>query len=95
MKLSFKKKNLENKEIINKEIITKKFLNKKVISVICILLVIALGFTIYKVKFAKKATTQSNVKYTTLKKTNISTTISSSGAIKSGDSTNVYSNFDI
>jgi HlyD family secretion protein len=97
--LSFKKKNLENKEITNeeitnKEIIMKKFLNKKVISVICILLVIALGFTIYKVKFAKKATTQSNVKHTTLQKTNISTTISSSGAIKSGDSTNVYSNFD-
>ena len=93
MKLLFKKKNLENKEITNKEIITKKFLNKKVISVICVLLVIALGFTIYKVKFAKKATTQSNVKYTTLKKTNIATAISSSGAIKSGDSTNVYSNF--
>ena len=73
MKLSFNKKNLENKEITNKEIITKKFLNKKVISVICVLLVIALGFTIYKVKFAQKATTtQSNVKYTTLKKTNIS-----------------------
>jgi len=73
----------------------KKFLNKKVISVICVLLVIALGFTIYKVKFAKKAnTTQSNVKYTTLKKTNISTAISSSGAIKSGDSTNIYSNLE-
>ena len=94
MKLLFNKKSLENKEITNKGIITKKFLNKKVISVICVLLVIALGFTIYKVKFAQKATTtQSNVKYTTLKKTNISTAISSSGAIKSGDSTNVYSNF--
>jgi len=78
---------------LNKENIKKIFTNKKVISVICILLVIALGFTIYKVKFAKKATVQSNVKYTTLKKTNISTAISSSGAIKSGDSTNVYSNF--
>jgi HlyD family secretion protein len=94
LKLSFKTKNLDNKEITNKEIITKKFLNKKVISVICVLLAITLGFTIYKVKFAKKAnTTQSNVKYTSLKKTNISTAISSSGAIKSGDSTNVYSNF--
>ncbi|MCE5222336.1 MAG: efflux RND transporter periplasmic adaptor subunit [Clostridium sp.] len=94
MKLLFNKKSSENKEITNKGIITKKFLNKKIISVICVLLVIALGFTIYKVKFAKKAnTTQSNVKYTTLKKTNISTAISSSGAIKSGDSTNVYSNF--
>jgi len=94
LKLLLKKKNLVNKEITNKEIITKKFLNKKVISVICVLLIIALGFTIYKVKFAKSGkTTQSNVKYTTLKKTNISTTISSSGALKSGDSTNVYSNF--
>ncbi len=83
MKLSF-----------NKESIKKIFKNKKVISVICILLIIALGFTIYKVKFAKKATVQSNAKYTTLAKTNISTTISSSGAIKSGNSTNVYSNFD-
>ncbi|HEX9025569.1 MAG TPA: HlyD family efflux transporter periplasmic adaptor subunit [Clostridium sp.] len=79
---------------VNKESIKKIFSNKKVISVICILLVIALGFTIYKVKFAKKATTQSNVKYTTLKKTNISTNISSSGAIKSGDSTNIYSNLE-
>ena len=79
---------------INKENAKKIFLNKKVISVICILLVIALGFTIYKVKFAKKATVQSNVKYTTLKKTNITTNISSSGAIKSGDSTNIYSNLE-
>ena len=84
-----------NKKIlgnINKESIKKVLKNKKVISVICIVLVVALGFTIYKVKFAKKATVQSNVKYTTLKKTNIATNISSSGAIKSGDSTNVYSN---
>ena len=86
MKLSFKN--------INKESIKKIFKNKKVISVICILLVIALGFAIYKVKFAKKATVQSNVKYTTLKKTNIATNISSSGAIKSGDSTNIYSNLE-
>lgn len=93
MKLSLNKKNLVNKEIITKESIKKTFKNKKVISVICVLLVIALGFTVYKVKFAKKAEVQNNVKYTILKKTNISTNISSSGAIKSGDSTNVYSNF--
>ena len=83
MKLSF-----------NKENIKKIFLNKKVISVICIILVVAIGFTIYKVKFAKKAVVQNNVKYTTLKKTNITTNISSSGAIKSGDSTNIYSNLE-
>lgn len=93
MKLSFKK-NLENKDIISKESFKNKFLNKKVISVICILLVIAIGFTIYKVKSAKTTTTQNTVKYTTLKKTNISTTINSSGAIKSGDSTNIYSNLE-
>lgn len=92
MKLSFKK-DLINKDIISKRSFKNIFRNKKAISVICILLVIALGFTIYKVKFAAKPTTQNNVKYTTLKKTNIATAISSSGAIKSGDSTNVYSNF--
>lgn len=93
MKLSFKK-NLVNKDIISKENLKNKFLNKKVISLISVLLVIALGFTIYKVKFAKPATTQSTVKYTVLKKTNVSTTINSSGAIKSGDSTNIYSNLE-
>lgn len=94
MKLSFNKKNLENKEIITKQPLKNIFKNKKVISAICILLVATLGFTFYKVKFAKKPTAQSNVKYTTLKKTNISTSISSSGAIKSGDSTNIYSNLE-
>jgi len=83
------------KLLFDKNLIKKIFTNKKVISVICILLVVTLGFTVYKVKFAKKANTgQSNVKYTTLKKTNISTSISSSGAIKSGDSTNIYSNLE-
>lgn len=91
MKLSLKK-NLINKDIISKESFLNKLRNKKVISVICLLLVIILGFTIYKVKFAKPANTQSTVKYTMLKKSNISTTINSSGAIKSGDSTNIYSN---
>ncbi|OOM74523.1 multidrug export protein EmrA [Clostridium puniceum] len=86
---------LFDKNVINKASIKKIFTNKKIISVICILLVVTLGFTIYKVKFAKKANIgQSNVKYTTLKKTNISTSISSSGAIKSGDSTNIYSNLE-
>lgn len=94
MKLTFNKKNLSNKEIENKGIDKKQFLNKKIISIIAIVLVLTLGFTIYKFKFAKQDNTaQNNVKYTVLKKTNISTAISSSGAIKSGDSTNVYSNF--
>lgn len=93
MKLSFKN-NLINKDIMSKDSFKNMFRNKKVIGVICILLVIVLGFTIYKVKFAKKPATQNSVKYTTLKKTNISTTISSSGAIKSGESTNIYSNLE-
>lgn len=94
MKLLFKKNNLVNKEIIENETIKKKFLTKKnIITATSIILVIAIGFTIYKVKFSKPKVIQNNVKYTVLKKTNISTSISSSGAIKSGDSTNVYSNF--
>ena len=44
LKLLFNKKSLEN---INKESIKKIFKNKKVISVICVLLVITLGFTVY------------------------------------------------
>ncbi|MDR3595589.1 efflux RND transporter periplasmic adaptor subunit [Clostridium sp.] len=94
MKLLFKKKNLVNNEIESKGIVTKKFFNKKIISVIAAVLVIAGGFGIYKFKFAKSKTTQNNVRYTTLKKTNVESTISSSGTIKSGTSTNVYSNLD-
>jgi multidrug efflux pump subunit AcrA (membrane-fusion protein) len=93
LKLSFKKKNLVNTEIESKGIVTKKFFNKKIISLIAVVLVVAVGFGIYKFKFAKPKTTQNNVRYTTLKKTKVESTISSSGAIKSGNSTNVYSNF--
>lgn len=93
MKLSFKKKNLVNTEMESKGIVTKKFFNKKIISLIAVILIVAVGFGIYKFKFAKTKTTQNNVRYTTLKKTKIESTISSSGAIKSGNSTNVYSNF--
>lgn len=94
MKLTFNKKSLSDNEIKNKGIEKKKFLNKKIISIIAVILVITLGFAIYKFKFAKQNNAeQANVKYTVLKKTNISTAINSSGAIKSGDSTNVYSNF--
>ncbi|EHJ00186.1 secretion protein HlyD family protein [Clostridium sp. DL-VIII] len=79
------------KESFNKN----KFLTKKkIIGIVSILLVIILGFTVYKVKFAKSKATQNTVKYTVLKKTNVQTTISSSGAIKSGDSTNIYSNLE-
>ncbi|NRZ88634.1 multidrug efflux pump subunit AcrA (membrane-fusion protein) [Clostridium beijerinckii] len=96
MKLLFNKKTLANKEIMETtEARKKKFLTKKkVISLVAILVVLAIGAGIYKVKFAKTKVTQSSVKYTTLKKTNIATTISSSGAIKSGDSTNIYSNLE-
>lgn len=87
---------MANKEIIETTEASKKkfFTKKKVISLVAVLLVVSIGGGIYKVKFAKTKTTQSSVKYTTLKKTNIATTISSSGAIKSGDSTNIYSNLE-
>lgn len=79
-----------------KDIEIKKFLNKKVIiSTIAIVLVVttaAIGITIKKSKSNKDS--QTKVKYTILNKTNVMTTVSSSGAIKSGTSTNVYSNFD-
>ncbi|AGX42062.1 efflux RND transporter periplasmic adaptor subunit [Clostridium saccharobutylicum] len=100
MKLPLKiGKSLKKDEISEKGIETKNFskskINKKVIGAICLLLIAGAGFTIYKVKFAKKRNTvQSSVKYTNLEKTNIATSISSSGAIKSGDSTNIYSNLE-
>ncbi len=84
MKLLFNKKTLANKEIIETTEASKKkfFTKKKVISLVAVLLVVAIGGGIYKVKFAKTKTTQSSVKYTTLKKTNIATTISSSRRYK-------------
>lgn len=68
MKLPLKiGKSLKKDEISEKGIETKNFskrkINKKVIGVICILLIAGAGFTIYKVKFAKKRNTvQSSVK---------------------------------
>ncbi len=86
---------LGNNKIVSKEVATKKFFNKKIISVICIVLVVVVGGGIfYKLKFSKPKTTQAKVKYTTLEKTKIETTISSSGAIKSGQGTNIYSNLE-
>ncbi len=73
----------------------KKFLNKKVvISVVAIVLVATtavIGINIKKSKSNQDS--QKNIKFTVLNKTNVMTTVSSSGAIKSGTSTNVYSNF--
>ncbi len=95
MKLLNKIKLGNNKKIANKEVTTKKFFNKKIISIICIVLVVVVGGGIfYKLKLSKPKTTQAKVKYTTLEKTKIETTISSSGAIKSGQGTNIYSNLE-
>lgn len=94
MKQLFKQKESLGGEIANKGIVTKKFFNKKIVSLIAAVLVVAVGFGVYKFKFSKPKTTQAKVKYTTLAKTNIETTISGSGAIKSGDSTNIYSNLE-
>jgi HlyD family secretion protein len=91
----FSKKKVDTNEIKSKGIVTKKFLTKKkVISAICIVLIGALGFGVYKYKFSKPKVTQTSAKYTALKKTKVATTINSSGAIKSGDSTNIYSNLE-
>ncbi|WP_459476818.1 HlyD family secretion protein [Clostridium saccharoperbutylacetonicum] len=95
MKLLFKKSSIENNGIEGSGLAKKKFLTKKkIISIVSLVLVVILGVTVYKVKFSKPKTAQVSVKYTTLKKGNIQTTINSSGAIKSGDSTNIYSNLE-
>ncbi|WP_238917500.1 efflux RND transporter periplasmic adaptor subunit [Clostridium sp. YIM B02555] len=68
--------------------------NKKIIiSVGLILVLVAAGVGAKVYISNKNSKTQTNVRYVTLKKTKVESTISSSGAIKSGDSTNVYSNF--
>lgn len=93
MKLSFKKKNLVNEEIINKEVIKKKFLNKKVIIISTIIIAIIAGIVGYKIYANKKAqAAKGNVKYTTLSKTNLVKSLSTSGSVKSDSNTNVYSN---
>ncbi|MCQ2018137.1 efflux RND transporter periplasmic adaptor subunit [Clostridium butyricum] len=75
--------------------ILKKIFNKKVIAVICAIAVAGGGFTVYKVKTgAKKNTQSSRVRYTSLSKTNLYKMVSSSGAIKSGTSTSIYSNLN-
>lgn len=102
MKLFQKKeKTINNGEISNKGIVgeksfIKRFLNKKVVIGLIVVLIVAIAVVVgLKVRASKQAKARQNtVKYTVLKKTNISTAISSSGAIKSGDSTNVYSNFN-
>lgn len=94
MKLSFKKKKSLDEDIASKGIVTKKFFNKKIIGLIAAVLVIAVGFGVYKYKLSKPKTAQSKAKYTTLAKTDVKTTINSSGAIKSGNSTNIYSNLE-
>ncbi|AGF54515.1 multidrug efflux pump subunit AcrA (membrane-fusion protein) [Clostridium saccharoperbutylacetonicum] len=93
MKL-LKNKKIGDNEILRKKAVKNFFLNKKVIAGICIILVFALSLGIYKFKAAKQKPPKSNVKYTTLSKTNIKTTIGSSGSIKSGSSTNIYSNLE-
>lgn len=95
MKLKLKKENIDSKGIIETKGIKKKFFNKKVMAIISILLVGTVVFTGFKLKSSKPTTGQeAKVKYTTLSKTNISKSISSSGAVKSGTSTTVYSNFN-
>lgn len=75
--------------------VLKKVLNKKVIAVICAIAVAGSGFTVYKIKTGAKGNEQkSKVRYTTLSKTSVYKTVSTSGAIKSGTSTSAYSNLN-
>lgn len=80
---------------VNKDYIKKLFSNKKVIIGAGALLIVIFVGVGYKITTAKNnKANQTSVKYTTLKKTNIATKISSSGAIQSDDSTNIYSNLE-
>lgn len=89
------KQNVKVKSGVIKSGILKKVFNKKVISVICAIAVAGGGFTVYKVKTGDKKNTQSSrVRYTSLSKTNLYKMVSSSGAIKSGTSTSIYSNLN-
>lgn len=95
MKLKLKKETIDSKDIIETKGMKKKFFNKKVIAIISILLVGTVIFTGFKLKSSKATSGQeAKVKYTNLSKTNVSKSISSSGAVKSGTSTTVYSNFN-
>lgn len=91
-------KGLDNSVVSNskKKFNVKKIFNKKVVAVICVLAVAGAGFAAYKIKESKRAaaTQQAKVRYTSLAKTNVYKMVSSSGAIKSGTSTSVYSNLN-
>lgn len=77
----------------NKEKLKKIVLSKKVIIGVSLILAIGVGAITYKNTMASKTNKQTNnISYTALKKTKIQSTINSSGAIKSGSSTNIYSN---
>lgn len=71
-----------------------RFNKKTIIAVIAMLAIGAAGVTAYKIKSGKNSRIENTgVQYTMLSKTSVLNTVSSSGAIKSGSSTNVYSNF--
>lgn len=89
------KQDVKLKSGILKSGILKKIFNKKVIAVICVIAIAGGGFTVYKVKSgAKKNAQSSKVRYTSLSKTTVYKMVSSSGAIKSGTSTSIYSNLN-
>lgn len=95
MNLKLNKDNDMDKTNKLKSGVFKKVLNKKVIAVICAIAVAGSGFTVYKIKTGAKGNEQkSRVRYTTLSKTSVYKTVSTSGAIKSGTSTSAYSNLN-
>lgn len=78
-----------------KNISFKKLLNKKVLICFAVLVCIIAAGIFLKIKFFSKANnSQSSVRYTTLAKGNLTTNLSSSGAIKSLSSSSIYSSLD-
>lgn len=94
MDLKIKNKDIRKSTKLKSEIL-QKVLNKRIIALICIIVFAGGGFTVYKVKIGDKKSLQpSKVRYTSLSKSNVYKMVSSSGAIKSGISTNIYSNLN-
>lgn len=87
LKLDIRKLNPKN--ISFKNITTKGKKGKKKFIVIGILIILAGGFTFFKLKSPKQAM---DVQYTVLQKTNIINSINVLGDVKSDNSTNVYTN---
>lgn len=81
----------KSKSQIKKDTRVKKILSKKVKILICIVIVTAVAFLLFKLQ---TPSVKADIKYTVLSKGNIVNSINVSGVIKSNDSSNVYSTLD-